>query len=266
MQLSFVVPAVVLFAGALVHAEQHTIKFDNRCGKGTPQLLQNGKVLSSGEPFTSNGPFSAGIAYVKCSIPCQCLYNGENCSLLEMTLVNPTAPGAGSSTDISLIAPHAFNVPVSFSYFGGCDGQGATCSSGTCKTAFFQPDDNQVQVQCQENNVNLLITFCGDATSATESSGGSKPAPSSIIASHSTAAAHTSAASHAASSTHVAPSVTVSSAASLAVQSTSAAPAAASSAAASAPSCKAGSRRRRRSASPEADTTSPNKIRRHHAR
>ncbi|KAI0374180.1 hypothetical protein BV20DRAFT_962172 [Pilatotrama ljubarskyi] len=262
MQLSFVVSAVALFAGALVRAEQHTIKFDNRCGKGTPQLIQNGKVLSSGEPYTSNGPFFAGIAYLQTG---QCLANGENCSLLEMSLINPTVPGGGSSTDISLIAPHAFNVETSFSYFGGCDGQGATCSSGNCKTAFFQPNDNQVQVQCEENDVNLLITFCGDATASTKSSAGSKPAPSSIFASHSTAAAHTSAASHASSSTHVAPSVTISSAASLAVQSSSAAPAA-SSPAASVPSCKAGSRRRRRSASPEADPTSPNKLRRHHAR
>ena len=46
----------------------------------------------------------------------ECLFNGEHCSLLEMTLVNPTQPGAGSSTDISLITPHAFNVPTSFRY------------------------------------------------------------------------------------------------------------------------------------------------------
>ena len=73
-----------------------------------------------------------------------------------MTLVNPTSPGAGSSTDISLIAPHAFNVETSFSYFGGCDGQGATCDSGTCSSAFFQPNDNQVQVQCETNDVRSL--------------------------------------------------------------------------------------------------------------
>ncbi len=44
----------------------------------------------------------------------ECLLNGEKCTTLEMTLVDPTAPGSGSSTDISLIAPHAFNVPASF--------------------------------------------------------------------------------------------------------------------------------------------------------
>ena len=46
--------------------------------------------------------------------PGECLLNGEKCTTLEMTLVNPTAPGAGSSTDISLITPHAFNVETSF--------------------------------------------------------------------------------------------------------------------------------------------------------
>lgn len=29
-------------------------------------------------------------------------------------------------------------------------------ASADCKTAFFVPDDNQVQVQCQENDVRLL--------------------------------------------------------------------------------------------------------------
>ncbi|KAI0661326.1 hypothetical protein C8Q70DRAFT_970418 [Cubamyces menziesii] len=190
-----------------------------------------------------------------------------------MTLVNPTAPGAGSSTDISLIAPHAFNVETSFSYFGGCDGQGATCDSGACKSAFFQPNDNQVQVQCETNDVNLLITFCGDATQSTglttpdKGSSSAAHQPSSVAATHSSpaAATHTSAASHAATSaaasTHATSSVPVSSAASLVAQ-----PSAASPSASSVASCKAGSRRRRRSVPADADSTSPNRLRRHHAR
>ncbi|KDR75027.1 hypothetical protein GALMADRAFT_248877 [Galerina marginata CBS 339.88] len=144
-----------------VIAETHTILFDNQCGHGTPRLIQNGNILSNGEPFTSNGPFSSGIAYLQTG---NCLLNGEGCTLVEMTLGNPTCPGCGSSTDISLIPPHAYSVPVSFSYSGGCNGQGATCASANCKTAFFVPDDNQVQVQCQENNVNLVITFCPGST------------------------------------------------------------------------------------------------------
>ncbi|KAH9858836.1 hypothetical protein C2E23DRAFT_695453, partial [Lenzites betulinus] len=268
MQLSFVLPAVAVLAGALARAEQHTIRFENKCGKGTPQLIQGGKVLSTGQDYTSNGPFSAGIAYLQTG---GCGFNGEDCTLLEMTLVNPTAPGAGSSTDISLITPHAFNVETSFSYFGGCDGQGATCSSGTCKTAFFQPNDNQVQVQCQTENVGLLITFCGDATasSATTSSHSSTAAVS--VAASSAVAVHTSAATHASSSAHstsAVPTTTVANVPSLIVQSSSpatAASSAASSSASSVPSCRAGSRRRRRSVS-ELGAVGVNKIRRHHAR
>ncbi|KAI0675142.1 hypothetical protein C8Q78DRAFT_1066981 [Trametes maxima] len=273
MQLSIALSAVAVVAGAIqfVRAEQHTIRFENKCGKGTPQLIQGGKVLSTGQDYTSNGPFSAGIAYLQTG---GCGFNGENCSLLEMTLVNPTAPGAGSSTDISLINPHAFNVVTSFSYFGGCDGQGATCADNNCKTAFFVPDDNQVQVQCETENVNLLITFCGDATSssALNTSGdkkttSSEPAYSPVPQSHSSSdvVAHTSAVTHVTTSpsaTHAATSATVSSEPSFAAQPSSIA---VSTAAASVPSCKAGSRRRGRSTSPEVNTT-PNRIRRHHAR
>ncbi|KAF8726218.1 hypothetical protein AX14_007929 [Amanita brunnescens Koide BX004] len=39
-----------------------------------------------------------------------CGLDGEGCTLIENTLVNPTTPGSGSSTDIPLIPPHAFSV------------------------------------------------------------------------------------------------------------------------------------------------------------
>jgi len=138
-------------------AEKHTISFDNQCGYGSPRLIQKGNILSTGDPYTSSGPFWAGIAYLQTG---NCLLNGERCTLVEMSLANPTCSGCGSSVDISLIPPLAYSVPASFSYSGGCDGQGATCSSQACKTAFFVPTDNHVQVQCQEDDVNLLITFC----------------------------------------------------------------------------------------------------------
>ncbi|TFK44229.1 hypothetical protein BDQ12DRAFT_672609 [Crucibulum laeve] len=144
-----------------VSAETHTIKFDNQCGHGTPRLIKAGNILSNGEPYTTNGSFSSGIAYLQTG---NCLLNGEGCTLVEMTLTNPTCAGCGSSTDISLIPPLKYSVPTSFSYFGGCNGQGAKCTSANCNTAFFVPDDNQVQVACQDNNVNLLITFCPDGS------------------------------------------------------------------------------------------------------
>ncbi|OCH95100.1 hypothetical protein OBBRIDRAFT_831202 [Obba rivulosa] len=171
--------AAVLFATAGVNAETHTIRFNNQCGHGTPQLIQGGNVLSTGDDYTSNGVFSAGIAYLQTG---NCGFNGEECTMVEMTLVNPTSPGSGSSTDITLIAPHAFNVQTSFSYFNGCNGSGANCASADCNTAFFQSDDNQVQVQCETNNVDLLISFCSDATQDVNNQGSGEPASSSAAA------------------------------------------------------------------------------------
>ncbi|KAL5484800.1 hypothetical protein ACEPAI_7442 [Sanghuangporus weigelae] len=118
--------------GAL--AESHTVTFENKCGKGTPQLLQNGKTLSTGG---------------------SCGLNGEGCTLVETTLKNPTTAGSGSSSDISLIPPHTFSVASGFRYENGCDG-----SDANCPDAFRKPNDTNVQVACQADNVNLVITFC----------------------------------------------------------------------------------------------------------
>ncbi|KIP11607.1 hypothetical protein PHLGIDRAFT_99429 [Phlebiopsis gigantea 11061_1 CR5-6] len=217
--------ALALSATSAVSAESHTVKFDNQCGKGTPTLIIGGKVVSTGDPFTSNGAISGGIAYLQTG---GCGFNGEDCTLMEMTLGNPTCPGCGSSTDISLITPHAFNVESSFSYYGGCDGQGTTCDSESCDTAFHQPNDNQVQVQCEEDNVNLLITFCG--------SSGSSPASSSVATSQ---AAATATSSHVAPSSSSPAATTEASAASSSVASSSVASSSVVSSTASAPSASA---------------------------
>ncbi|KAI1792176.1 hypothetical protein LXA43DRAFT_364350 [Ganoderma leucocontextum] len=158
MQFSFATTILALAAlvGSVV-GETHTVHFDNRCGFGSPVLIAGGKVLSTGGDYTSNGPLTAAIAYLQTG---NCGFNGDGCTLVETTLVNPTAPGSGSSTDISLIPPHAFSVTSGFGYYNGCEGTGADCNSGSCSTAFFQPDDTHVQVACQNNDVNLVITFC----------------------------------------------------------------------------------------------------------
>ncbi|PIL32320.1 hypothetical protein GSI_05566 [Ganoderma sinense ZZ0214-1] len=158
MQLSLATATVVLAAlvGTVV-AESHTVHFTNNCGFGTPTLIQGGNVLSTGGDHTSNGPLVAAIAYLQTG---SCGFNGEGCTLVETTLVNPTSSGSGSSTDISLISPHAFSVTSGFGYYGGCDGAGADCTSGSCSTAFHVSTDTGVQVACQVNNVNLAITFC----------------------------------------------------------------------------------------------------------
>ncbi|CAE6465571.1 unnamed protein product [Rhizoctonia solani] len=151
--------AVALVASIGVQAERHVVHFDNRCGYGTPTLIQGGRVLSTGGDYVSNGPLVAAIAYLQTGA---CGFNGENCSLLETTLKNPTCAGCGSSTDVSLIAPHKFSVTTGFGYYNGCDGTGNNCKSAGCCPggAFCTPTDYQSQRQCQANDVNLAITFC----------------------------------------------------------------------------------------------------------
>ncbi|TRM67145.1 hypothetical protein BD626DRAFT_484864 [Schizophyllum amplum] len=146
---------LALFAGAaLVAAESHTISFNNRCGKGEPVVFQNFQQLNSGGgSYTFNGPAPAVIAYLQDG---SCGASGENCSLMELTLIN----GGVSSADVSLIPPHTYSTPVGFAYNNGCDGQGKTCASADCAEAFHVTDDYGAQVQCTANDVNLQITFC----------------------------------------------------------------------------------------------------------
>jgi hypothetical protein len=154
--------------------------------------------VSNGSAHTSTGAFS-GIAYLQTGA---CLFNGEGCALLETTLIDPGCPGCGSSTDISLIAPHVLNVPVracsprvashaltmgaqiAFAYTSGtCAGRGTACTTPACTSAFFVPTDNQVQVQCEDTDADLEITFCpgaaASASSASVSSASTTPAPAS---------------------------------------------------------------------------------------
>ncbi|KAJ7025789.1 hypothetical protein C8F04DRAFT_1400326 [Mycena alexandri] len=151
------VVALLAVAVASVYAETHTVTFANNCGHGTPQLIQGTTVLSSGGAYTIGGPLRSAIAYLQTG---SCGFNGEGCTMVEVTLVNPTSPGAGSSVDLTLIPPHAFSVTTGFGYYNGCNNSGADCTSASCPTAFKVSDDTQVQVQCEVNDVDLVITFC----------------------------------------------------------------------------------------------------------
>ncbi|KAI0272430.1 glycopeptide [Gloeopeniophorella convolvens] len=154
---SILAPLAALMAAFVgAQAEQHTITFDNKCGRGTPYLKANGTTFSTGQAYTSGGPFISGIAYLQTG---PCGDNGENCVLVETTLKNPTTPGSGSSTDLSLIPPHAFQITTGFRYTNGCDGQ-ADCKEPNCPEAFETPDQTWKQVACQVDNVDLVITFC----------------------------------------------------------------------------------------------------------
>ncbi|KAG6836316.1 hypothetical protein H0H93_009236 [Arthromyces matolae] len=136
--------AVKPIGAIAVNGERHTVHFYNKCGFGTPILIQGGKILSTGEDYVSYGPLSGAIAYLQTGY---CNYNGENCTLLETTLNNPSIPGGGSSTDISLIDP----------YYNGCDGAGADCTDADCLTAFRKAEDTFVQVGCEENNLSFVL-------------------------------------------------------------------------------------------------------------
>jgi len=152
------ISAVLALVAGYVAAESHTVSFNNRCGSGTPTLVsQKGVTLSTGLSYTSNGSFPGAIAYLQNG---GCGLNGEHCTMVETTLVNPTCAGCGSSADITLIEPHEFSVATGFEYYNGCDGTGATCASANCVSAFHKSTDTAVQVACQTNDVNLRITFC----------------------------------------------------------------------------------------------------------
>ncbi|KAJ3724453.1 hypothetical protein C8R42DRAFT_661836 [Lentinula raphanica] len=150
-----------LFSSVNADSETHIVKFDNQCGYGQPQLIQGNDVLTTTE-YQFNSSYS-GIAYLQTG---NCGFNGENCGIIEMTLDNPTVSGSGSSADISYIPPLAYSVPYKFEFYGGCDGSGASCTSSDCSEAFFQSDQTYVQVACQTDNVNILITFCEGGSSS----------------------------------------------------------------------------------------------------
>ncbi|KAF9523720.1 hypothetical protein CPB83DRAFT_862359 [Crepidotus variabilis] len=54
-----------VFAAVHVYAEQHVVHFDNRCERGTPTLIQGGKVLLTGKDYVSKGPLRSAIAYLQ---------------------------------------------------------------------------------------------------------------------------------------------------------------------------------------------------------
>ncbi|KAG9310360.1 hypothetical protein JVU11DRAFT_9493 [Chiua virens] len=93
--------------------------------------MYNGKnVLTGSDSYTSN-------AFLELELPS----DGENCTLLETTLINPTVPGGGSSMDMSLIPPISL---VSILHM-------------TTATVL-------ARVACQVNNINLVVAFCAEAS------------------------------------------------------------------------------------------------------
>jgi len=136
-------------------AETHTVSFTNNCGRGTPTLVQNGNILSTGGAYTANGEFNSFIAYLQTG---SCGLNGEGCTLVEGTLQNT----GFSSADVSLVPPHTFSVTSGFGYYGGdgsCNTVGLDCTGPNCPCAFTDATNGCV-IQCASDNINLAITFC----------------------------------------------------------------------------------------------------------
>ncbi|KAJ6522031.1 glycopeptide [Mycena capillaripes] len=163
--------AMAVIAATFGHAlaETHTVRFTNNCRFGTPTLIQGGRVLSTGGDYTKNGALLGAIAYLQTG---GCGFNGEGCTLVELSLNN-----GFSSADISLIPPHAFSVTSGFGYYNGCDGARTDCEfwrslnthhnihrvSGkepNCPEAFENPGETFKQVGCSAPNCNLAITLC----------------------------------------------------------------------------------------------------------
>ncbi|KAI1786088.1 glycopeptide [Ganoderma leucocontextum] len=151
-----------------VRAETHTIHFDNQRGFGTPTLVSNGVVLSTGADVTVNGPIEAPadrFAAVLIVSPLgSCGINGENCTTVDISLTNaiPGEPGgSASSAAIDLVPPHAFSAVTGFGYYNGCDGAGEDCANANCIAALPGPPPKTiVPVLCQTDDVNIAIVFC----------------------------------------------------------------------------------------------------------
>ncbi|KAJ6462141.1 hypothetical protein C8R45DRAFT_1178586 [Mycena sanguinolenta] len=149
--------AVIAVAAGKALAESHTVTFENKCGFGTPTLIsEGGAVLSTGAPYTS-GPLIGAIAYLQTG---SCGLYGQNCTVVEITLMNPTIPGTGSISDISLVPPHDFSVATGFGYLGACSGAGADCTNSACPNAFKEPTDHSEAVACHADDADLVVLFC----------------------------------------------------------------------------------------------------------
>ncbi|RDB20751.1 hypothetical protein Hypma_012227 [Hypsizygus marmoreus] len=158
-----------------VYAERHTVHFDNRCGFGTPTLVQSGRILSTGGDYTINGPLLGAILLANWRVqaewrrmhPRRDHLNEPHISWKWFKYRYLTYSSVCFHLDFTVIWRYltfswrlAFSVTSGFGYYNGCDGAGANCNNPNCPTAFHVPSDTFVQVACQVNDVNLAITFC----------------------------------------------------------------------------------------------------------
>ncbi|KAG7439288.1 uncharacterized protein BT62DRAFT_924809 [Guyanagaster necrorhizus] len=99
---SILLPTITMLAKALIlvasvfsraipyaRVELHTVKMVNQCGTRILTLSQNFTVLSTGTEETGTGPFESAMALDTDD----CGFNREYCTIVEITLKNPTVLG-----------------------------------------------------------------------------------------------------------------------------------------------------------------------------
>ncbi|KAF7982188.1 hypothetical protein HWV62_29977 [Athelia sp. TMB] len=145
--------AITALAG--IASAQHTLSIVNNCGYGTPMFdSPSTGLISVPGGYSTSGDMTGWILYLQNGS--QCGANGENCLTLEGTLDD-----GYSSVDISMISPHAFNVPLSFSFTDGSGGR--ACDSASCSCdydVFCQPTDYGAQVGSPSPTASVTATFC----------------------------------------------------------------------------------------------------------
>ncbi|CAD6914362.1 unnamed protein product [Tilletia controversa] len=124
----------------------HTINFSSNCPSAVMQLPGIGNYGPGS--YTFNQDVNGGIA----SGGQNCDINGTNCISVEFTL-----NGGYSTGDITLISPHAYSGPASFTMTPG--GSSATCDNPNCgpNNAFYKPDDYSSQRYDSSPNAGINI-------------------------------------------------------------------------------------------------------------
>ncbi|KAM5543273.1 hypothetical protein V8D89_003147 [Ganoderma adspersum] len=151
--LSTAVVALAVLIGTAA-GETHTVHLQNNCCSGTnqPTLIVGdpSQGPSTNADFVFNGPLTDTVAFLQTGF---CSPNGENCTVVQLALVNGDESGAQSSANVDLSFSRVFSIPTGFSFSNGCDGSGANCSDKECPAV-------NVVVGCRVNDVDLTITFC----------------------------------------------------------------------------------------------------------
>ncbi|VDC01121.1 unnamed protein product [Peniophora sp. CBMAI 1063] len=135
-----------------------------RCLLGIP-LCELHKQLWFGNADTLDRPNA--VAYLDQD---GCAAGGsETCMEIEFGLSNSSP----SFVDILLIPPQTYQNAACVSFSNGCDGASLSCTEPGCSAAFTSQDDSAgagTVLMCEEEDVNIVITFCGCDTAPVESS------------------------------------------------------------------------------------------------